>query len=97
MTREHLENVAKAFFNVEHDNEWHDASVSVRNDYVHLAQTALLLMSEAAAEVRSCHKRKALARIELASHISKNIRLKIIRVACPLIPSPLSMHPHHNS
>jgi hypothetical protein len=73
MTREHLENVAKAFFNVEHDNEWHDASVSVRNDYVHLAQTALLLMSEAAAEARSCHKRKALARIELASHISKNI------------------------
>lgn len=72
MTRESLENVAKALFNVEHDGDWNDASASVRNDYVHLAQTAILLMSEASAGARSSQKRKGMARIEWTSHIAKN-------------------------
>jgi hypothetical protein len=71
MTREHLENVAKALFDVEHGSEWNDASASVRNNYVHLAQTALQLMDEASAGARSSQKRKAIPRIERASRISK--------------------------
>jgi hypothetical protein len=71
MTREHLGNVAKALFSVEHDGEWDEASVSVRNSYVHLAQTALLLIDETSAGTRTFQKPKAIPRREWASHISK--------------------------
>lgn len=46
MTPEQLESVAKALYEVEYSNSWHDAPQSVQAEYIGLAQTAALLLSE---------------------------------------------------
>lgn len=64
MTPEQLEYVAQAFYEAEHSSEWGDAPRAIREHYLGLAETAILLSEDHKADAHPSRRSKVAMGLE---------------------------------